>query len=489
MKTPQASALSYLKKAIRYCKKNGPGEAFYASLERMQSSNGTYAPAVLSQNEKEMQKSRVFLHPQTFSILVPAFETNPEHLKALLESVLCQTYKQFELIIADASRGKSVENVIMELKQSLETSRHEKTREISKKIIYYRLTKNGGISDNTNEMLKLAKGDYIGLLDHDDLLTPDALYEMQNAIEESILLDKQVTLLYSDEDKCDGAGNVFFEEHRKEKFNLDLIMSNNYICHFLVMRAGTLKELQFRKDYDGAQDYDLVLRYVLKLFRDYGEDLTISPSDFRLSTNINDLFRNKITHVSKTLYHWRCHTGSTAENPESKMYAYDAGLRAIESFLKVRRIKARVEHLKHLGFYRVIYLEDIFEQRKEVGILGGKIIKGNKIISGAFDENGKNIYEGINCHFSGYMHKAVLYQDVATVDLAGMSLRPELYPLFRKFFEMEPEELFADIHNKNGMYQSNSEKRAMLDAKNRKFCQEVRKLGYLIVWDPQWEIK
>ena len=162
--------------------------------------------------------------------------------------MLDQTYGNFELILADASESDQVERVI-------------KTYD-DKRILYKRLKQNGGISTNTNQALMYATGDYAALLDHDDVLTRDALYEMASCIWNAENRNVELQLLYSDEDKCDENGTDFYEVHRKEKFNLDLILSNNYICHFMVMKRQMMQELQLRSVCDGAQDYDLVLRAV-----------------------------------------------------------------------------------------------------------------------------------------------------------------------------------------------------------------------------------
>lgn len=468
-------------KAVRYCKKNGPKEAFYASLEALSKKRDAhYKYTELSEAEKKRQKEYVFQYPQTFSILIPAYETKEEHLMELLKSLSNQTYSSYEVIIADASSSEHVKTLVFDYCDKLPTEVEKK------KFIYQKLSKNEGISENTNEALKLATGDYIGLLDHDDMLTCDALFEMQYAIEEKKKQGIETTLLYSDEDKCNEDGTKFYEPHLKDKFNLDLILSNNYICHFTVMKAEILKELKLRKEFDGAQDYDLILRFVEKLFQNELTDLTIDTNTMKLSTDVQQVFDDKITHIQKILYHWRCHRNSTAENPASKMYAYEAGKRAIEDFLKSRNIVAKVVFMKHLGFYKIYYYGELFSQRPEIGLLGGRVIKGNKVYSGAMNQEGKVLYQGLHKYFSGPMHKAVLYQNVDAADINCMVIREELMPLYQKYFGgkvayfqeedgMKPVCSRKDIHNE-------------LLEKSIAFCKEVRELGYLILWDPDWEM-
>ena len=161
---------------------------------------------------------------------------------------------------------------------------------------------NLGIADNTNEALKLATGDYVAFCDHDDILPEYALYEVVIAINQNPAAD----FIYSDEDKIDIAGKTVFEPQFKPDFNKDMLRSVNYICHLLVVKKDLLKKLKgFDKAYDGAQDYDFILRASEQA--------------------------KQIVHIPKVLYHWRCHMNSTASNPESKLYAFEAGERAIKA--------------------------------------------------------------------------------------------------------------------------------------------------------------
>ena len=122
------------------------------------------------------------------------------------------------------------------------------------------LSENKGISANTNAGIELAAGDAVGLLDHDDLLTANALWEMADCLEKEKKRGKQKLVLFSDEDKCDGAASRFYEPNFKPDFDGELLLTNNYICHFTVIETAFLKELKLRSGFDGAQDYDLVLR-------------------------------------------------------------------------------------------------------------------------------------------------------------------------------------------------------------------------------------
>lgn len=419
---------SNLKKAYRYCRKNGVVPTFYAALERILDQNMRYEKRIITEEELAAQRNTVWEEPECFSILVPAYETKLQHFHEMVDSVLTQTYGGFELIIADASPSDKLREELKYYNDS--------------RIRYLKLAGNNGISENTNAALKEAKGSYIGLLDHDDVLEKDALYRMMEAIEKGRAgTGRAPGLLYSDEDKCDDAMTSFYEPHLKAGFNLDLLLSNNYICHFLVMEAQLMRSLGLRREYDGAQDHDLALRAVGRLQQE------------------------EIVHIPHILYHWRCHTGSTSENPESKMYAYEAGKAAVEDFCRQRGWQVRVSHTRHLGFFRVEYEGDIFCQRPELAAVGGRIIRRGRIAGGAYGEDGQILYRGLFRYFSGYMHRAVLQQDAAAVDLRCCRVRPELLTLRERVQKEEPEPEAASL----------------------RFGREAAAQGYLILWDPLWE--
>lgn len=268
-----------------------------------------------SNSELDHQRKHKFTYEPKISIIVPAYKTPENFLNQMIDSVENQSYQNYELCIADGSvDSKEVENVL-------------KSRQaLNDKIKYTILDQNYGISGNTNAALELATGDYIALLDHDDILALSALYEVVEAINED--LDNEV--IYTDEDKVDMDLKHHFEPHFKPDYNLDLLRSNNYICHFFVVKTSIINEVGgFRKEYDGSQDYDLILRCTEKA--------------------------RKVKHLPRILYHWRTHINSTAANPESKMYCFEAGKNAIQDSLKRSGVDGEVFLTEHLGFYRVKY--------------------------------------------------------------------------------------------------------------------------------------
>lgn len=258
------------------------------------------------------RKSRPQYCPK-ISILVPTYNTPVRFLKEMLDSVMAQTYDNWELCIADGGSGKEVTDILAEYANR------------DSRIKYTVLKENTGISGNTNGAAELAQGEYITLLDHDDLLAPEALYEIVYAMQNG-----RPEVLYTDEDKVDMEGKEYFSPNLKPDFSPDLLRSHNYITHLFVLKKTLFDELGgFQSEYDGAQDYDLILRSTEKA--------------------------NEIRHVPKILYHWRMHKNSTAQNPQSKLYAYEAGKKAVQSHLERMGLKATVEMTEMYGMYHIVY--------------------------------------------------------------------------------------------------------------------------------------
>lgn len=452
--------ITELKKTIYYIQRNGMKMAAYAVAERMHRKGEVYRYAEPTKEElgsqrrkyqeltEQVAKSKEAYLP-LISILVPAYETGELYLRQLISSVLAQTYENWELIIADASAHEGVAKVLREYADS--------------RIKYRKLGANDGISENSNRGLSMVAGDYVGLLDHDDLLTPDALFCMYQGIVAGKKDGVEVEMIYSDEDKCDSEGYHFYDPNIKEDFNLDLLLSNNYICHFLILKKELIKKLGFRREFDGAQDYDLILRAVRKI-------MTSSQGE------------KKIVHIGRVLYHWRCHSGSTAENPKSKTYAYEAGKRALQAFADKEGMKARAVDLPHLGFYRLNYEEDPFFSRKDLGAIGGKLLHKNKIVGGRMDETGKVFYEKLPAVYSGPLHRAVLTQDALAVDLRLIRIPESCYGLFEEILGIPYK---AEVYS--GCFDiSTLPKDADIKEWSLKLCKGLREKGYRILWDPEW---
>lgn len=517
-----------LKKTIYYLKRNGLRNTWYAVRERL---DGKSAPPYVwtPPSEEELADQRRRWETRgfsaAFSILVPAHRTKPEYLRELIDSLVSQTYPRWELILADATEDDSVERAVRKIlndeglamegaafggsmpmepvlsggsvltepvpgggrsgkpaacagdsegcaagmRTDGSHSHGHGSKHPDSRIRYIHLSKNAGIAENTNQALPCATGDYVGLLDHDDILTPDALYEMAEAIEAGKRQGQAPKLLYSDEDKCNGDRTEYYEPNFKEDFNLNLLLSNNYICHFLVMERELIQKLKFRHEFEGAQDYDLVLRAVAELGAvrmGAGTDVP-EPAD-------------AIVHIPKVLYHWRCHAGSTAENPGSKRYAYESGRLALQDFADRQGWAAKAVDTAHVGFYALEYDGDIFESRADIGAIGGRLVHKGRVCGGRMTEEGRVLYENLPVHYSGYLHRGALSQDAAAVDLRNMKVRPECRELFRRItgvsYRTRPGGDVFDV----SLLPAGSDVRCL----SLKLCAALKKEGYRILYLP-----
>ena len=371
-----------LKKLIRFFRRNGLVSSYYMTRERISNKEGKYIYNPIGDSEFDSQRDKRFDYEPLISIVVPAYETNVRHLEEMVNSVLGQSYIKLELVIVDASESDTVKN---------ELARYRDVR------IRYKKIDNIGISSNTNYGIDMARGQFVGLLDHDDILTLDALYTIVEKLNVLKKEGKEAKLIYSDEDKYNDDNGSYFEPHYKMDFNYDLFLTNNYMCHFTLIEREIITGLRFRDEYNGAQDFDMFLRAV------------------------GSVEEEQILHIGKVLYHWRSHDNSTSTNPESKLYAYEAGRLAIEDYLKSKGINSIVENTKHLGFYRVRY-ENVLQEREDIAAYGEYLYKRNIIIGGAYDINGNVLYKGMNRHCVGYMNRVILHQNVYALDVRSMYL-------------------------------------------------------------------
>ena len=308
-----------IQKGLRYLKHYGFKEFCVRLSERMEPEDVPYGPWYEQYRAKPedlmKQKQHSFKHQPLISIVVPAYHTPDVFLRQMLDSLKGQSYQNWEVIIGNASPDDSRMRSILD-----EYAKNDA------RIKSVDIPDNLGISENTNAALKHASGDYIGFMDHDDLLAPDALFEI------AIRLDANpdIDVFYTDEDKVSTDLSEHFQPHFKPDFNLDLLRSNNYICHFFVVKRTILKQVKgLDPKYNGAQDYDFIFRCT------------------ELSKNI--------VHIPRILYHWRVHNASTADNPASKLYAYEAGKKAIEDNLARSGEKGSVSMRSDYGFYNVDY--------------------------------------------------------------------------------------------------------------------------------------
>ena len=256
----------------------------------------------ISDERRRAEEKAEFTKNIKFSVLVPLYNTPEKFLKEMIESVEAQTYKNWELCLADGSdREHSFVGKIC-----------KKYTGKDKRIKYEKLEKNLGISENTNACIRMATGDYIALFDHDDLLHPSALYEVMRAI-----CEHGADFIYTDENTFSEEPHDAYNPHFKPDFSPDTLRSYNYICHLSVFSRELLDSVgYFRSEYDGSQDYDLILRLTEKA--------------------------KKIFHIRKILYYWRAHKNSVAQDVGAKPYTITAAKKALAAHLERCGLKGEV---------------------------------------------------------------------------------------------------------------------------------------------------
>ena len=309
-----------LKKSINYARTHGVKKAIRRVKLELKPGSIDYAEWITRHEnidlKSQQEQSKKFDYRPLISIAMPVYNVEIKWLEKCIDSVINQTYDNWELCISDDASTDP------KIKKCLEA--YEK-KEPRIKVVFRK--ENGHISLATNSALKIATGEFIALLDNDDELPPHALFEVVKVLNERPELD----VIYSDEDKIDAEGNRF-DPHFKADWSPDTLMGNNYISHLGVYRSSIVKSLGgFRKGYEGSQDYDLVLRVTEQIPEDH------------------------IYHIDKVLYHWRTIPGSTASSGEAKSYIYDSGVKALTDALNRRGIKGTVRPGLISGFYEVTY--------------------------------------------------------------------------------------------------------------------------------------
>jgi len=273
----------------------------------------------IRKNEKNIHEplsTSEYPYQPMISIVMPTYNTPEDFLKKAIESVIAQSYQNWELCIADdASSDKKTLHLLNEYRKKYDNI-----------CVYFR-SKNGHISQASNTALKLAKGKYVAFLDHDDMLAPNALKEVVKMLNQN----QDLKLIYSDEDKIDEEDNRF-DPHFKSDWNPDMFFSQNYISHLTVLKKEVIHQTGgFRIGYEGSQDYDLLLR------------------------TLNHIKESEIAHIEKVLYHWRALPGSTALNASQKDYTTLSGLKALKDFFDKKDKGIKVSKGLLPNTYKVIY--------------------------------------------------------------------------------------------------------------------------------------
>lgn len=268
-----------------------------------------------TKDELECQKKIEFPIDIKFSILVPLYNTPEKFLRDMIQSVLDQTYGNWELCLADGSDAEhnDVGRISMEYVRK------------DSRVRYQKLERNMGISGNTNACIDMATGDYISLFDHDDLLHPAALFATMKEI-----CEQNADFIYTDENTFHDTPRDAFSPHFKPDYAPDTLRANNYICHFTTFKRSLLDSVgKFRPECDGSQDFDMMLRLTEKAER--------------------------IVHIPQILYYWRAHKGSVAEDIGAKPYVIDAAKRAVSDHLKRVGLKGEVLDSVVPSIYRLKY--------------------------------------------------------------------------------------------------------------------------------------
>lgn len=273
----------------------------------------------INPNEARLKEQRdyKFALNYKFSILIPVYRPDVKFFTLMLDSIVAQTYDNWQICLADGSGdGYTVESVV---KPYVEKYGEDKVK-------YIKLENNLGIAENTNAAMRMADGDFIVFGDHDDELHPTALFECMRELERY----PQADFIYSDEDKIIEATGHHTEAHFKSDLNMELLRSNNYICHLSVVKKSLADKVGvLYTQFNGSQDHDYVLRCVEKA--------------------------ECVRHIPRILYHWRINDNSTAKSASTKTYANTAGVNAVSAHLKRMGIDGEVKNGVAPGFYDIRY--------------------------------------------------------------------------------------------------------------------------------------
>ena len=430
-----------LKKAERVIKEKGISALKIKVVNRLKYKTASLKYAYthkLLPIEIAKQRERKYKIPVKISICVPVYNVDKKYFREMLESVLSQTYSNWQLCLADGSTDEF--SYIEKMVEDCHDSR----------IRYKKLISNQGIVGNSNAAVELADGEYIALLDNDDVLTPDALFEIRKAI------DTGADFIYTDEASFSKNINSPDIIHFKSDFSIYNLRGNNYICHLSAFRKSLFTSVGgFRLGYDGSQDHDLILR---------------------LCENAR-----KIHHIPKVLYNWRVHGGSVASDISIKPYCIVTGVRAVNSHLKRLFIDGSCKSINETTpVYKVTYgkgnnkatlINDISDfdgitseyiivaskdievkenviselsryiQQSDVGVVGAVIVKNYKIQSaGLVIKNGLiHCYKNENILSDGYMHTLNYAHSVSAVGNYVFAIKKSLVDKVGGFDKNLPE--------------------------------------------------
>ncbi len=455
-----------IKKCLRVIKNNGFSALFAKSAARLR--YRSRAREYMKERERsKRQRIPVFERDVLLSIAVPLYNTPQKYLRQMLDSVVDQTYSNWELCLADASDEDGIYEIVREYQD--------------KRIKYKRLDKNYGIAENTNIAVSMAEGEYVGLLDHDDILDRDLLTEYRRRI------DKGADFIYCDE--ASFRSDPYKPEiiHFKPAFSPFNLRGNNYICHFSMFRRSLFDEVGgLREGFEGSQDHDLILRLTERA--------------------------RKVVHVPQVLYYWRIHRDSVAMDISAKPRCISSGVLAVSESLLRLKIEGKVEPIGGgAAVYRCKYkvrggagcrritrcrnhaLEDCtceyiavlpkgvklsrsdmlrlisLASLEGVGAAGGLGVYHGRVVSGAVRFDGEDCIEmamdGERLSSGGYMHRLCYVQNVNALNTAAV--------FSRAVFEML-----------GGFDETLKEEERLID-----LCLRMRAKGFNVLLDPMVRVK
>lgn len=490
-------SLVNLKKAYNFLRENGLSATAYEVRTRLAQRNDDYKLRRPDKSELEKQRaaSGGFSYRPIISAVIPLYNSDENMLGQLFECLKNQSYDNWEVIFADGSDSVKLGHFLKELCER---------EDIEQPVRYFHIGENRGISENTNYGLERAYGDYIALIDHDDLIEPDAFFEVVSALNK-YADGERPGIIYTDEDKTDESGENYFDPVFKPDFDMFYLLCNNYICHMSVFEAGLIKSLKLRKKFDGAQDHDLLLRAAVKTGNKH--------------------------HIPKILYHWRVFGNSTSGNTRGKFYAYEAGRRAVSEAAVKHGIKAEVYHTRHVGVFGFDFAEDplikagdredasgtkaLFER---VGAIGGVVIRRNKngkiiggpllysgyaedVTEGSADEKGARkrhgLYSltGLPSPAGGRYNRRFVMQEALYLDIRCIKIAPDLIPLFEETIGYPYNEKRAELRTELAAGRSPSAPDTIFDWRvlpqdtdyekiGLRLCSAIAEKGYKLVFVP-----
>ncbi|MCD8089641.1 MAG: glycosyltransferase [Clostridiales bacterium] len=365
-----------LKKLIGYFKKNGiknTAAKVYEYRLYKKRAKLYMAKTALTEDELKFQRERWFIRGIKFSVVVPLYNSDPQYLAELIKSVISQTYGKWELILIDGSPLSYTlgeETAINYIKED-------------KRVKYRRLGGNLGISENTNIGVSAGSGEYIVFADHDDILSPDALYRAAKAIEET-----KADFLYSDEMNFSGSPENISAVTLKPDFSKYTLWGINYIGHMCVVKRELFDKVgRLRSEFDGSQDYDLVLRLSEKA--------------------------EKICHIPYVLYYWRIHSGSVASGIEAKNYCLERAKEALKEHIEGLGVQAEISDIA--GAESAYRIKTNCDKKAKISLIicfSGSERKFEKYMSGIFAALSENVVEIISV--GGYN----IYDEVKNTDFS-----------------------------------------------------------------------